>query len=219
MSIDVQYEPGTIMFLHGLSKAELNGELVELNQKVVSDDGTVRWKCLPLKDSEKATQMISIKVKNLQLPPVPTSVQMKQSNDLVVEGRNLFFKTMKGASEKYIEKGKGKIAEALRLVPSNGMAYNVLGDIAHFEKKSPDIVKRYMRRAVANSLHTPEDEQRIFQARIGYAGSLGNTNDFEGEERQLRMNLASPVRGEHVIIISTLLNLTHSMLLSNLSEF
>jgi hypothetical protein len=186
-----QYEPGTIMVLHGLSKTELNGELVELNQMVISDDGTMRWKCLQLKDTENPTQMISIKVSNLQSPPIPTTAQLKQSNDLVLEGRDLFFKTMKGASNKYIEKGKGKIAEALRLVPSNGMGYNVLGDIAHFEQKSPDIVKRYMRRAVANSLKTPEDNKRIFQARIGYAGSLGNMNDFEGEERQLRLNIAS----------------------------
>eukprot|EP01038_Epipyxis_sp_PR26KG_P011577 gene11577-15504_t len=171
-----EFEPGMIMVLTGLSKTAMNGTLVDLQSKIISEvDGNIRWKCVPLKGDDSAAP-ISIKPDNLTAPPVPSALVLKQCMDLCTEAQIKFRKARNSIDLKLIEKAKKKLGDALVLVPQYGLA----------------VILKFMRRAVANGLQTPDDDERIFKARIGYAGAQGNLKDFKGEQYQLRLCLRSP---------------------------
>lgn len=190
-----EFESGRILVLHGLSKAELNGTLVEVGKKVISEtDGSVRWTCFPLKD-ERDNAPIAIKTANLRPPVEASAADLEQYNDLTSKALKLYRKA--GSNNESITKAKEMLNSAVLLVPQSGVAHNILGDIAHFTNQSQETVLKYMRRAVANHFDTPEEEHRVFQARIGYSGALGNLNDFGGEQYQLRKCLDSSVIDEY----------------------
>jgi len=187
---DSELEPGVIMVLHGLSKVELNDTLVEVDKKVISEtDQTVRWKCIKLDDES----VISIKRVNLKSPPEPTAEVIKQCEDLCSEALALIEDAKRSGKNREIKRrvmdATMKLNEAIKLVPQSGLAHNQLGDIAHYTGQSPTVIMKHMRRAVANGLNTPDEKLRIFRARLGYSGALGNSGDIAGEQEQLLMCL------------------------------
>ena len=122
-------EPGTIMVLHGLSKEELNGMLVEADKKIVSPDGTIRWNCIPLKDGDNASP-ISIKQTNLNPLPAPLASDFKKSEKLCIDGYSSFIKAREvgiSKSKKYLDAAREKAATALNILPQSGLAFNLLG--------------------------------------------------------------------------------------------
>lgn len=176
------FDNGVILILDGLSKAELNGTFVEVGQKVISEaDGSIRWTCTPIAD-ESGSQKMAIKEVNLKFPPSVSPSTLKQYDDLCNEGLKLFRKAVNMSGPiKQLEKAKQKFFEAVKLVPQNGKAFQHLGDIAHYTQQPQHAILKFMRRAVANSLKTKEDDRRVFLARIGYSGALGNLLDYHGE--------------------------------------
>ena len=83
--------------------------------------------------------------------------------------------------------------DVLAVVPYCGVAYNCIGELAHFRGMPPSTYIQFMRRAVANvnknkSVETIERE-RVWMCRFGYSCALGELGDLQAEIEQLKLSL------------------------------
>lgn len=81
---------GIILVLSGLSRTELNGQFVEVEEKKVKEDGTYRWQCFNLASKSR----LAVKESNLALPPEPTREFLSIKNELCRQASQLFQQAM-----------------------------------------------------------------------------------------------------------------------------
>ena len=185
-----EFEPGRIMVLQGLNKTELNGVHVEVLKKAQNGDSeNIRWTCI-IVDETVVHPPLNVKALNLGIVPLPSAETLEIAAKLCMDGQQLY-RTKNG-----VAKAKNKLIAALALYPCYGFAYCILGEIAHYTKKSQVEIMTYMRRAVANCLDTEADRERVFFDRFGYSGALGNMGRYDEEQQQLRACLSTPCISE-----------------------
>lgn len=177
------YEPGTILQLQNLSKHELNGIFVEIESIIVTEQST-RWKCFDI--SNNSNQPLSIKSVNFKVPEY-SSEDIQICDAMLTTAREIMPVVFKTRDTNKMNSSKKILNDVLDIMPNCGEAYNILGNMCHFNRESPTLIIKYMRRAVANHecINNPYEKSRVIKARFSLASTYGEKRDYVNEQYHL----------------------------------
>ena len=122
----VEYQEGQILQLHSLSKADLNGQIVEVQRRVESTNGICRWGCVLTGAPNKR---VAAKPSNLKPCDPPTDAKKKRLEQLLESSKTLD-KTCFGnrgliGSPDELQLLRETVDDIIELSPDNGAAYAI----------------------------------------------------------------------------------------------